>query len=309
MPQLLLGFTTVFWLAILSLLPFTILSVDTDAWVAALAPGAISSGVLAVYARSRGFVRLRAPAEILLFHLLLLLPVAASAYIAMQLPFGLADDQLAAMDAALGFDWPKTIAFIDSRPWLAGLLNCAYTAFTPQLILSPLLLALGKNPAKAYKMLICYGAIVLLASVVASTVPAVGTFAMAGLQPKNINNQYALDFVAPLRALKTGDIFVFRPFELSGIISFPSVHAAVAVLCAWAWWHNRLLRYPVLAINVLMAISAVPNGGHYLVDVIAGIAVAVWVILAVDRVEARLEAHSDLRLAKANLAKATAANS
>ncbi|MET3612031.1 membrane-associated phospholipid phosphatase [Rhizobium aquaticum] len=308
MPQLLLGFTTIFWISILSLLPFTILSVDTNAWTAALAPGAISSGVLAVYARARGFERLRAPAEILLFHLLLLLPVAASAYIAMQLPFDLADDQLAAMDAALGFDWPKTIAFIDGRPWLAGLLNYAYTAFTPQLILSPLLLALGRNTAKAYKMLISYGAIVLLASVVATTVPAVGTFATTGLQPKNINIQYALDFVAPLHALKNGGIFAFRPFELAGIISFPSVHAAVAVLCAWAWWHNRLLRYPVLALNVLMAISAVPNGGHYLVDVIAGIAVAVWVILAVDRVEARLAAHPNLRLAKANLAEATSGN-
>lgn len=309
MPQLLLGFTTVFWLAILSLLPFTILNVDASAWGAALAPGALSSGILAVYAKARGFARLRAPAEILLFHLLLLLPVAASAYISMQLPFPLADDQLATMDAALGFDWSKTIAFIDERPWLAGLFNCVYTAFTPQLILSPLLLALGKEPAKAYKMLICYGAIVLLASFVAITVPAVGTFATTGLQPKNINIQYALDFVAPLRALKSGDIFVFRPFELSGIISFPSVHAAVAVLCAWAWWHNRLLRYPVLALNVLMAISAVPNGGHYLVDVMAGIGVAIWVILAVDRVEARLAAHSNPRLAKANLADATSVNS
>lgn len=309
MPQLLLGFTTLFWLAILSIIPFTILSVDAAAWIAALAPGAVSSGILAVYAKASGFGRLRAPAEIFLFQLLLLLPVAASAYIAMQLPFGLADDQLAAMDAALGFDWPKMIASIDGRPWLAGVLNYTYTAFTPQLILSPLLLALGRNPSRAYKMLTCYGAIVLLASIVSITVPAVGTFATTGMQPKNINIQYALDFVGPLRALKSGGIFVFRPFELAGIISFPSVHAAVAVLCARAWWHNRILRYPVLALNVLMAISAIPNGGHYLVDVIAGIGVAVWVILAVDRIEARLAAMSNQRPPKANQVQATSGKS
>ncbi|HEY0291994.1 MAG TPA: phosphatase PAP2 family protein [Hansschlegelia sp.] len=48
----------------------------------------------------------------------------------------------------------------------------------------------------------------------------------------------------------------------------------VAALCAWAAWDSRLLRYPVLLLNVAMAVSAVTDASHYAVDVIAGLGVA-----------------------------------
>ncbi len=65
-------------------------------------------------------------AQALLFHLLLLFPVAASAYIAMQLPFDFSDHQLSFADSAIGFDWKATIGFIDERPWLGRLFGYAY---------------------------------------------------------------------------------------------------------------------------------------------------------------------------------------
>ncbi|MCD2176405.1 phosphatase PAP2 family protein [Rhizobium sp. C1] len=296
MLKLLTWFSAAFWLVIVAILPFTVLRVDLEAWFMALAPAAIASATLALYARRCGFRRVQAFAQALLFHLLLLFPVAASAYIAMQLPFDFSDHQLSFADSAIGFDWKATIGFIDERPWLGRLFGYAYSAFTPQLIAYPLLLSLGSVPTRAYKMIMCYGLIVLAASIVAATAPAVGAFAAADIHhAKNISLQFALDFVPQLQQLKSGNIFAFAPFKLAGVISFPSVHAAVAVLCGWAWWHHKLLRYPVAAINAMMAASAIPNGGHYLVDVIAGIAVAAWAILAVSRLETRLKSRSGLR--------------
>jgi membrane-associated phospholipid phosphatase len=56
----------------------------------------------------------------------------------------------------------------------------------------------------------------------------------------------------------------------SGIVTMPSGHAAGAFLCAWAAWDMKLLRIPLLLLNVLMAVAAISHGGHYLVDILAG---------------------------------------
>ena len=65
---------------------------------------------------------------------------------------------------------------------------------------------------------------------------------------------------------------------LDGIISFPSMHAAVAVIVPFALRWNKLLFFPVLLLDGLMLISAVPSGNHYLSDVLAGISVAAFAI-------------------------------
>ena len=55
---------------------------------------------------------------------------------------------------------------------------------------------------------------------------------------------------------------------------FPSFHAALAVLCACAAWPLRILKYPLLALNLLIILSSPAMGAHYFVDIIAGIILA-----------------------------------
>lgn len=69
--------------------------------------------------------------------------------------------------------------------------------------------------------------------------------------------------------------------ESVGILTFPSVHAAVASLCAWAAWKIKMLRYPALALNIAMAFSAVPSASHYLTDILAGVGVAAFSIASI----------------------------
>ncbi|HWU60933.1 MAG TPA: phosphatase PAP2 family protein [Ensifer sp.] len=310
MLQSLVCFIAAFWLVVLAILPFTIITIDASAWTTALLPGVLTTTVLATYCQARGYSRISAPALAFLFNILLLFPIAAFAYAAMQLSIPFVDAQLASIDAAMGFDWNATIAFIDDWPPLAHLLNGAYLAFAPQLIIFPPLLALRNDPSRAYKMLMSYGAISFLSFFISSAVPALGTFGAAGIDfAKNIDLEHALNFVPQLQALKYSHAFVLTPSRVAGVISFPSVHAAVAILCIWAIWPLKLFRYPVLALNVLMAISAIPNGGHYLVDVLAGFAVAVWTILAIESLSARLEARSESRSGRTILSEATAGNS
>ena len=68
--------------------------------------------------------------------------------------------------------------------------------------------------------------------------------------------------------------FVLKLDNVAGLLTFPSVHAGVAALCAWAAWDSRLLRYPFLVLNIGMATAAVSHANHYLIDVVAGLGLA-----------------------------------
>ena len=73
---------------------------------------------------------------------------------------------------------------------------------------------------------------------------------------------------------------ILVPSELGGIITFPSFHAAAAILALWAFWGIWWLRPFALITNVSMLLATPVIGGHYFVDILAGILVAVGAIFA-----------------------------
>ena len=72
-----------------------------------------------------------------------------------------------------------------------------------------------------------------------------------------------------------------------GLVTFPSFHTVLAIITTYALRDLRILFWIILALNSLVIVSTVPEGGHYLVDVIAGILVAGVSIIIVAAVEAR----------------------
>jgi membrane-associated phospholipid phosphatase len=75
---------------------------------------------------------------------------------------------------------------------------------------------------------------------------------------------------------------------IDGIISFPSLHASVAVIVPFTLRWNKLLFWPIVVLDGLMMVSAVPSGNHYLSDVVGGIAVAALAILSARPIHASL---------------------
>ena len=113
--------------------------------------------------------------------------------------------------------------------------------------------------------------------------PALGGYLHYQLQPGDFPAVRILAswlFAPPFHALRDGSLNVVELSALDGIITFPSFHAAVAVLLAWAASGIPYLRYPMIILNLLMLLSSIPIGGHYLVDVIAGSLVAIGSIVA-----------------------------
>jgi membrane-associated phospholipid phosphatase len=83
-----------------------------------------------------------------------------------------------------------------------------------------------------------------------------------------------------LPLVRGGSLRVLDIMKLGGIITFPSFHAAAAVLFLWALWSVWWMRPLALIANVGMLLATPMGGGHYFVDVFAGMGVAVLAIAA-----------------------------
>lgn len=205
------------------------------------------------------------------------LPVLLWTYAAINLNLPLADPQLIRMDAALGFNWYSFIGYVDASPTLAWLLAEAYSSFHLQLLFLPILLVVLGREQRAYAMIFAYYVLCVISSVISIWYPALGTYVMYGVEAEtlsNINAKFGYFFLEQFHAVREAGPFVLRLDESAGILTFPSVHAGVAALCAWAAWDVKWLRIPFGLLNVAMAVSAVSHANHYFVDVIAGVAIA-----------------------------------
>src|SRR6185437_8994857 len=72
------------------------------------------------------------------------------------------------------------------------------------------------------------------------------------------------------------------PTAAKGLIGFPSYHAVLALLVVWYARPLAVIRWIALAINGLVLIATPIQGGHHVIDVVAGFAVAALAIRAAD---------------------------
>ena len=118
-------------------------------------------------------------------------------------------------------------------------------------------------------------------------VPAIGVYGTLGLTASDFPNFEPQGYYDTLRdapLLRAGSLHALSLSQLVGVLTFPSFHAASAVLYIWALWRVRWLSLFLVPCNIAMIASTPVGGGHYLVDVMAGIAVAAAAIVAARRI-------------------------
>ncbi|MGE3397248.1 MAG: phosphatase PAP2 family protein, partial [Sphingomonas sp.] len=124
---------------------------------------------------------------------------------------------------------------------------------------------------------LCYLILVAISSLIGAFFPSEGAYVAFAVDPAalaHVDGKFGHFFLAAFHAVRTEPAFLLSFANVAGILTFPSVHAGVAALCAWAAWPSRPLRLPILTLNILMAIGTLPYGAHFLIDVLAGGAVA-----------------------------------
>jgi hypothetical protein len=255
-----------------------------------------SLGFVAVYAafahaNARSPVRrdpqvmfvLGATAHIVLITVLM----APLTYVAAALNLPLQDANLYALDRMLGLDWRGYVLFVDAHPAVAGALSYGYTMIRWPIFAIPVLLAAIHHYRRLEEFTLAFGLALIVTTIVSALVPAIGVYQQIGLDPatlSHIDPRAYVDQVRDFAPVREGALRHLNLFALAGIVTFPSFHAASAALYAWALWPVRWMRPLALLANGAMLVSTPIVGGHYFVDLVAGVVVAVLAILAARRI-------------------------
>lgn len=212
--------------------------------------------------------------------------IAVFSYVATATALPLADAELAAADRALGFDWPIWFAWVEAHPTLWLVLRLAYESAIPQLVGIALYLAFSGQPERNSELLWTMMLSLFVIVPISVLLPAGGAWVHYDAM-RFANLAQVRDFLA----LRNGTLHELDLPRLEGLINFPSFHTVLAVLFAYVLRQRHALFTAATLLNLVMIVSVLSEGGHYLVDVISGIAVAAGAIWATARLEAALGRH------------------
>ena len=201
-----------------------------------------------------------AEAAALFFAVAILTPLCAVVLASSNLP--LADGLLASLDARLRFDRRVFTAYLASHPPALSLAGFAYDSLNWQPFVLFVVLYAAKRSDRAWTFLFAWCVALVITVLIFPLIPALGG------PPSD------LAWARVLRHARTGGVRSLGAASLTGIVTFPSFHAAAAVLLGWAFASLSRLGAPFVVLNAVMFMSAIPAGGHYLVDLIAGGVVA-----------------------------------
>jgi membrane-associated phospholipid phosphatase len=209
----------------------------------------------------------------------------ATSYLAATIGRPFADPWLARADAALGFDWPAWYRWVGAHATVQRLLALAYASMIPQIFVCLLVFPLTGRAARNREFLATLGISIVPTLVGFALFPAECAWVYFDAAPGKV----ALH-MRDLDALRAGAFPVLDIARMHGLVTFPSYHAATAILLAYAARGTLFAPFSLL-LNALMLVSTLSEGGHYLVDLIAGVIVAAATIFLVRR-PARLGAWS-----------------
>lgn len=207
----------------------------------------------------------------------------------------LIDARLAAWDRALGFDWLAWAAWLQTHPSVAAWLRLAYFSGLPQMAFIVMILGFTARPHLLGEFLRLFIAATLITILFSGLIPAAGAWKHYGLTAG-----YDLASLSHFEPLRSGELRFIPLQALQGLISMPSLHAATGVLLVNAARRHWLLLLPVAVLNGALLVATPVDGSHYLVDVIAGVALALALIGA-DRRRLRTMSEGRPRPAPTNV--------
>lgn len=174
----------------------------------------------------------------------------------------LVDAQLASIDAMFGLNSAQVAAWVEQHPRLSIVMQFVYFSTMLQTCLvmvvnaeKPELWVFLRRFILASQITICFFYFFPAEGVATAITPPIAS------RFHDLRAGIALDLQ-----------------QAEGIVTFPSFHTAWAVIITAALW-NSIWRWPAVVLNALVLASTVTTGGHYFIDVFAGVAVGAVVIL------------------------------
>ncbi|MET3593145.1 membrane-associated phospholipid phosphatase [Mesorhizobium shonense] len=222
--------------------------------------------------------------------LMLFIPLSMASFLFMYLAANttrpLMDAYLASFDAAIGFDWLRTVELANRVPSVATTMVYCYAALSYELPMVFLVQSIWGRRERVLEFVALSALSGLMTGILMLAVPAAGAYAFHMPDRGTFNHFTAvggLAHLSTLAQLRTSAPFTFLITNTIGLTSFPSFHTALGIIITYNL-RRSILFLPVVVINAIMILATVPEGGHYLVDVLSGAAVGVISILVVNLV-------------------------
>lgn len=224
-------------------------------------------------------------------------------YLASATSRPLLDTDLASIDAMLDFDWPAFLGAVNQSAVISTVLVAAYNSLTIQGPLVLLWHAMRLRSDRAFELLAIMAVSLVFVGAILILIPAAGAYPFHNPPLEAFSNFSApagLRHYSALQTLRSGEPFELILAKAEGLVTFPSFHAALAIIFIYAVRDVRAVAVLFGIVNAVMIVATIPEGGHYLIDVIAGMAVAAVSIVCVRALTAeRLVAVTELRSARA----------
>lgn len=201
-------------------------------------------------------------------------------YLAATLNFPLYDESFAEADRLLGFDWPAYYGFFSENKFVYVVLMVAYFSFIPQLLYSVIFLSHTRRYERNEELFWAASIALVITGLASGLLPAGG--ALYHYETGLHHAVHLHDYFA----LRDGSVSQFALGKMEGIVTFPSYHTVGAILLTYAYRGTGVYRL-VLFLNVLMLLSIPIFGGHYLVDMLGGGAIALFAIYAARKIHER----------------------
>jgi len=201
---------------------------------------------------------------------------APLSYVAASAAFPLRDMELAAWDSRLGFDWMASLAFMNANPLVHAVAAVAYGSFAIQTTTVVIALGISRQARHLRLFILAFMFITIVTIAVSTVFPAQGVWGYWHLSLADTPTIVPTTRDAPLPTffgLRNGSYRHLIAENAAGVISFPSLHAALGLLFIFALWPVRYVRYIAFSLNFLMIAATPVEGSHYLSDVIAGLLV------------------------------------
>lgn len=162
-------------------------------------------------------------------------------------------------------------------------MSVAYSTLAWQPVVLIGLLAIGRHQRMVQTFVLAWSIALFATLAISPFTPALGNFLHHGIAQADypaIRVTAAWGFAENFAAMRSGTSQLITRESLDGLVTFPSFHTSGAVVLAMGWSAIGKARAAFCLLNAAMIVSAVLIGGHYLVDVLAGIVIALAAWLA-----------------------------
>jgi hypothetical protein len=187
------------------------------------------------------------------------------------------DGLLAQWDALYGFYWPEVVQIQQSYPLLDGLLTLAYISSLPQLAIVILVLGFYGQFLALERFMLAFMLLVLATVIFWGFFPSFGSasyYYELGVVTDFAGLAVEKNYIEAMLALKNGTLTHASLSEIKGVVAFPSFHTVMAILSVYAMASVKGWFWPFFILNILVVLSVPVDGGHHIVDIGAGMALA-----------------------------------